>query len=351
MVLASSGAIAEMMEPSLSLGGFMNHSTHFADQDSHENRGNVSHRLNTEIFFRIAGELENGLKIGGRLELEGTTLGDQIDESYLDIGAAWGKIRLGMANSGRHSDTFKLYAPNAAYGVSSGVWHFWFDHPGTTGDFRFEKPLGSVNTDIADDDPIVSYYSPRFNGFQFTVSHRPAVESTGGKWLRVANEDTHYSNAMDGSINYQGEMGGVGVTAMVGAAGATGPNTEIEGSCGNADYEALNAGIKLSAHGFSVGGQLADVEDQRNCGSGTAYHVGASYGQGPWAVSITALDGEVEHTPADGDATQSVWSLGASYVIGPGLKALASYQDIEVEGDGGESNAGQAFMVGLNLGF
>ena len=48
--------------------------------------------------------------------------------------------------------------------------------------------------------------------------------------------------------------------------------------------------------GFTVGAQIADVDDEQRCGSGTAYHVGAMYGQGPWAISVTAIDGEVEQT-------------------------------------------------------
>src|SRR3546814_2795840 len=38
-----------------------------------------------EIWFNIRSVLDNGTVVGGRVELEGSTEGDQIDESYLFV--------------------------------------------------------------------------------------------------------------------------------------------------------------------------------------------------------------------------------------------------------------------------
>ena len=348
-------AHAEAMKQGLSVGGFFNHSTHFADQDAHDgmDRGNISSRNNIEIFFKIAGELENGIKVGGRIELEGTGGSPGADESWLDLSGPWGMVQAGYKQSGRYRAAGSVNAPAAAYGVNSGASHFWFDDKVKDpkgGGFRFLRPLGSVNTDIAENQPTLTYYTPRFNGFQLTGSYRYRI-GAGGSYGRVGDENTQYTNAIDGSIHYAGDVGGIGVGLMLGAAGATGPNNVPEGGCGNDDYQAMNAGAKLSAMGFTVGAQIADVDDEMNCGSGTAMHAGAMYGQGPWAISINAIDGEVAHTPADGDATYTAWAIGFGYTIGPGLKAVAAYQDVEEDGDGDADNAGQAFMVGLNVGF
>ena len=348
--IASSGAMAESMAPSASLGGFFNHTTHFANQDAHDgsNRGNISSRNNIEVFVNIAGEMENGLKVGGRVEFEGASAGGtRIDHTWIDLSSGWGLVRAGYMQSGRYGDTSAVAAPTAAYGVSSGHSHFWFDD--TVGG-RFEGPLGSVYTDVGDDQPTLTYYSPRFNGFRFTGSYRYRIDNsdTSG-YGRVADEDTQYHNAMDGSVHYEGEVGGVGVAMMVGAGVAAAPNNG--GECGSDDYQTLNAGMQLRAHGFTVGGQVADVDDDMRCGGGTAMHAGAMYGQGPWAISITAFDGENQHTAAPGDATYTAWSLGFGYTVGPGLRFLASYQDAEMDGEGDADNAGQALMVGINVGF
>ncbi len=143
-------------------------------------------------------------------------------------------------------------------------------------------------------------------------------------------------------------MGGISFGVMLGAASASAPNDA--GACGNENYGALNAGARLSAQGFTVGAQVADVDDEFRCGSGTAMQAGAMYGQGPWAVSVTAIDGSVEETADPGDAEYTAWSLGMGYALGPGLKLVASYQDAELDGETVD-NAGQAFMVGVNVGF
>ena len=350
--MAGGAANAEAMKPALSLGGFFNHSTHFADQDSRQNKGNVSSRNNIEIYFNASGEMDNGLKVGGRIQLEGAKAGSAADESWISLSSDWGQIRAGYMQSGLYGHTWAVQAPSAAYGVSSGHAHFWFDNPpdGALGDNRFLRTLGSVNTDIGENEPTITYYTPRFNGFQLTGSYRYGINETASDYGRAANEDTEYNNALDASIHYAGDLGGVAIGLMLGAAGASAPNNG--GDCGSDDYQAMNAGVKLSAQGFTVGAQIADVDDETRCASGTAMHAGAMYGQGPWAISLSGFNGEIEQSPAAGDAEYTAWSLGAGYTIGPGLKLVASYQDVEYDGEGTESDdAGQAFMVGVNVGF
>ena len=345
-------ALAEMMKPALSVGGYFAHDTHFATQDLDENKGTVAHHVDSEVIFKIGGELDNGLKIGGQIELEALQAGDQIDETRLDVSGAWGMVRLGMSNSGRYGATWSVGGPNVAHGVSSGVQTEWLANPaGIGGGMYFRQPLGSAHTDISNDDPAITYFSPRFNGFQFTATHRPTVRGggSGGQNIGFANEMEDYTNAVDGSVQYKGDVGGVGVTLMAGGASASA--SDGPGMCGDEDYQAVNGGIRLSAHGFSIGGIISDVDDEQRCGSGTAMHVGASYGQGPWALSVTAHDGDHAQSAADGEAELSVWAVGARYTLGGGVTLHASFQDAEVTNEAGDSNAGQAFSAGLRVGF
>ena len=283
------------MEPSISVSGFFFHDTHFISQDMDTDRGSVAHHTDAEVLFNMNGELENGLKIGGRVELEALQGGDQIDETYLIVSGAWGGVRFGMSNSERYRATWSVAGPNVAHAVSSGVQTEWLANPGGVGGF-FRQPLGSAHTDISNDDPAISYFSPRFNGFRFTATHRPTVQQTGGTNIRWADETMDYTNAVDVSADYSGDIGGIGVTLMAGGASASA--SDGAGACGEDDYQAVNGGIRLSAMGFSVGGILSDVDDEQRCGSGTAMHFGASYGQGPWAISVTAHDGDMAQTPA-----------------------------------------------------
>ena len=372
-------AAAEMMKPAISVGGYFFHDTHFASQDMDENTSSVLHHIDSEVHFKLAGELDNGLKIGGRIELEGQTGGDQIDETWLDLSGAWGMLRLGAKNSGRYGHTWSVFGPNVAHGVSSGVQTEWLVFPGGTGGFAFRDPLGSANPDVSNDDPALTYFTPRFNGFQISLTHRPEVQNTGGKNILTSGSDEsgNYTNALDGSIQYSGDVGGMKLALMLGGASADGGAAE--------DYQIVNGGAVVTASGFSFGGTMADVEDDKNKGTGTAYTVGASYGQGPWAVSATFHDGEVSHNsmPAatkydldkytaegatvkavprgyaddPGTAEMSVWAVGARYTLGPGVRLLASYQNAEVTVDATNpavadvTNEGSAFSLGVAVNF
>ncbi len=359
--MAGGAANAEAMKPSLSVGGYFAHDTHFTSQDLDQDKGTVAHYVDSEVIFKVGGELENGIKIGGQIELEALQAGDQIDETRLDLSGAWGMVRLGMSNSGRYGATWSVAGPNVAHGVSSGVQTEWLSVPdafdkddnpnGIQGGYFFRQPMGSAHTDISNDDPAITYFSPRFNGFQFTATHRPTVQGggSGGQNIGFANEMKDYTDAVDASVQYKGDVGGVGVTLMAGAAAASASSGM--GKCGEDDYQAVNGGIRLSAQGFSIGGIMSDVDDEQRCGSGTAFHVGASYGQGPWAISVTAHDGDHEQSARDGEAELSVWAVGARYTLGPGVRLLASFQNAELTSENGMSNEGQTFTAGLAVGF
>ena len=335
-----------------------------------EDASSVLHHLDTEVHFKLAGELDNGLKIGGRIELEGQTGGDQIDESWLDLSGAWGMVRFGTKNSGRYGHSWSVTGPNVAQGVTSGVQTEWLVFPKGTGSYAFRRPLGSAHPDVSNDDPALTYFTPRFNGFQISATHRPEIQNTGGKNIGTGSDDSkYYTNALDGSVQYSGDVGGMKVALMLGAGSAGGP-------AGEEDYQVVNGGAKVTASGFSFGGHMADVEDEMNKGTGTAYSVGASYGQGPWAVSATFHDGEVSHasppSPMDGEnavapakrgygddpatAEMSVWAVGARYTLGPGVRLVASYQSAEVTVDSQNdvvdaTNEGSAFSLGLAVNF
>ena len=69
----------------------------------------------------MRGELDNGMKIGGRIELEASNNSDQIDQSWITLEAGWGRLDLGGVNSGRYNLSWTVNAPNVAHGITSGV--------------------------------------------------------------------------------------------------------------------------------------------------------------------------------------------------------------------------------------
>jgi predicted porin len=382
-VLAGGNALAEAQPLNISLGGYYHFDAHLFDevQDGGSNNHNMVTAQDAEVNFNMRGELDNGMKIGGRIELEASQAGDQIDQHWLTLESGWGRIDVGAINSGRYNLSWTVNAPNVAHGITSGVQTEWLSFDGLIG-FVFRRPLGSANVDASNDDQGIHYYSPRFNGFQVALSYRPAVSTitsagSGGANNyaadRAIDTNTDYTDAVDGAVHYTGDMGGVDVTALIGFATAAAP-----GSANVSDYEQVGGGFRISSQGFRVGGMVADVSNgfcvdmdtadmgtgrvnatcsdpEDRSSAGTAFTFGVSYSSGPWAVSAQVHSGEVEDSIGiAGSSELDVWSVGASYTLGPGLRMIASYQDAELSNEDGiaaSGNSGNSFSLGIAAGF
>ena len=374
-VLAGGTALAEAQPLNMTLGGYYHFDTHLFSED--QDGGAANHGMVTaqdaEVNFNMRGELDNGMKIGGRIELEASNNGDQIDQHWITLEAGWGRIDLGGINSGRYNLSWTVNAPNVAHGITSGVQTEWLTFNvdaapwgASLGAFASRRPLGSANLDASNDDQGIHYYSPRFNGFQVALSYRPGIANGGGKNIGQIDEDTTYTDAVDAAVHYTGDLGGVGVTALVGLATASAPTMATSG--GFDDYQTVNAGFRLSSEGFKVGGMIADASEgfcvpangscdasDARSSSGTAYTFGVSYGSGPWGVSTQIHSGEVEDSIGiAGSSELDVWSVSGSYTLGSGLRLIASYQDAALSNEDGiaaNGNDGDSFSIGVAAGF
>jgi len=385
-VMAGGNALAEAKPLNLSLSGYYHFDAWLGDNSEEGTRddGSIATAQDAEINFNMRGELDNGLKIGGRIELEASNGGDQIDQHWLTLESGWGRIDVGAINSGRYNMSWSVNAPNVAMGISSGTQSDYMNFNSGLG-FQFRRPFRSANVDASNDDQGIHYYTPRFNGFMLALSYRPRVSTTGGgggggsnrggATTGLPNEVTEYHDAIDIGLQYSGDVSGIGVTALFGYFTASAPSNAT-GAVANGgtfafdDYAGVNAGVRLSYEGIQVGGMIAqinegfcqDVAGALTCGDaadrsteGRAYTVGASYGSGPWGISFTLHDGEQEDSIGiAGDTTLQTWSLGASYTLGPGVRLIAAYTTSEEDNEDNIAANGQeadAFGVGIALGF
>ncbi len=103
--LALAGAFAfpaASAEWNVRVGGFMTQAVAFGSADANfsGDYDGIDVLSNTEIFFLPSITLDNGLKFGANVQLEGNTNGsDLIDESYMFIKGSFGEILLGSENS------------------------------------------------------------------------------------------------------------------------------------------------------------------------------------------------------------------------------------------------------------
>ena len=187
---------------------------------------------------RSRGELENGIKIGGRIELEGAfpkaaspggwRPDDELARSSRAPGA-WS--RPATCNPGATVQTWAGAGPERGLRRELGRTRTSGSTIGGTGSQGGERlsvpeasrlgQHGHRRTTIRPSPTTRRASTASSSPDPIATGHRRWGSGYGRMWR---DEDTEYSNAVDGSIHYAGDVGGIGLGVMLGAAGATAPN-------------------------------------------------------------------------------------------------------------------------------
>ena len=321
---------------------------------------------NGEIHFNFSNTLDNGIRFGGRVELEGETSGDQIDEQYIFIDGDFGRVLLGSENSAGYLMT--ITAPNVGLPLNSGSTTQHIVSPFFTGSL-FRTPLGSTTIEpaVANDSNKITYFTPRISGFQFGISYLPDTDQDE-EAATPADKEMEYTNGVSAGINYVDNLFGVDVAASFGYFYMGGPDAdEVLGSCtvvnpyGGSntidvceDFQAISAGLNLGWGGWTVGGSYAQVFDGRLQSSGFdvvsgvnsvettegfGFDAGISYETGPWGASVTGYYGEEEGDVFTGGYNEYFAVSGSlRYTLGPGVAVIGSVGWVEYHSESFENN-------------
>jgi len=378
--LLAGAAFAE--DPKVTIGGFSTFEAGFSKSDETGSQHQVSFRNANEVHFNIAGKTDAGLGYGAEIDLQADIDGSQTSGSgstnsglnarrtygYLQ-GDQWGHVEYGSNDSAARN--LKVDASNIARatGGIDGDWSVFSDvnvaSAGNAGSFagsgggKFitaprlpleHGPATGFSTDVYGNDTKITYYTPRFSGFQLGVSYTPEVANRGQNNNRQFATDTG-SNAWSGGLNYENQFDQIGVAAAV-----TGESAKADvGSAANNNVEAWNAGAKLSYMGFSVAGSYGDWSDSFAANNTKAdyWTGGVAYETGPLGASVTYLGSETKPTGFN-NKFQDV-SVGVDYKLAPGLTPFVEYTwyDIDPTGAGhiGSENKGNVVIVGSQLSF
>ena len=365
-VLGAGSAEAQIK---LSLGGYMN--TFFSVASIDEYSGSPYDYNPTglfsdgEIHFKGSYKHDNGITFGVQVELEAfgevNNGGDEIDERYIYISGDFGRIVAGSENSAAY--IMHYAAPYVGLPINSGWATVFVPNTGLGIGGLFRAPGGSTYLDWNNDDNILTYYTPRFYGFQLGVSYAPTLTGNGdGKDFPVeADTVTEYHNGFAVGINYVEDFNGFGVAISGGYRRASIDDTRA--SYGFDDYQAWSVGANFSYAGFTVGGSYAKEPDGKvslgktplattTTTTGQAWDVGVSYSTGPWGIGVTYFHGETEGsvTDPDDDEMQAI-SGGISYALGPGINLRAGIMWVDWENEAGLEQTGIAGAAGLNFSF
>ncbi len=391
VALAAGPALAEAEPLHMELGGYYTVWYAYADPDVAANGstrvGEFSTIQNAEVYFKMRGELDNGLRIGGRIELEAETTGDQIDQHYLVLAGGFGEFRLGSINSGRYSYGWNTDAPAVGIGINSG-WGSAIVNAQNNAGFRFRSVGLSTVIDFSNDENKITYFTPRFNGFQLTASWTPRGHRTtsnsvgqGGNtffFTGPADENIINTNGWDLGLSYSGDFDGVGIELQAGIATADASNQAD--NAGLDDPFAYNGGLAVSYAGFTAAASFAVVDEPLGflctgvtiatafclaTNEGESFNVGLGYSTGPWDFSISYFGGEEEGfaliaagvtnpTALAGDDENEFFEIAASYTLGPGLRMSLAALSIDFEGGlvgPADDNDGIAVVFGVHAGF
>lgn len=298
------------------VGGYMEQWFGFADSDDNINPGDdgADQQTDAEIHFTGETTLDNGLTFGINVQLEAQTDGDQIDEQFAYIEGSFGRINLGSENSASYLMHYGI--PSFGVGTDSGDHDNWiagFDFTGARTNGR-----GPDN-----DSEKVTYFTPRFMGFQVGASYVPEIQQDqdtfdeGGASSRV--NDGERDNSFAVAANFNRSFEDFKIQASAGYQDF-GDDNAVAGS-----LESFQFGLRLGFAGFTASGTYGE-EDRAPGNTQETIGLGVSYAAGPFGVSLAYIGSE-----QDTQAEQDAFELGARYKLGPGIEARGSL--LYAEGD------------------
>jgi predicted porin len=347
----------------LGVGGYMQSTYYYADYE--DRTGDyIDDRVTQEgeIFFTGETTLDNGLKFGVNVQLEAYQATDQIDETYIFIEGSFGRVLLGSENSAAYLMHYSSPSPVPMYGA---------DDPNIS-------PIGADNstyTTMFSDSDKITYFTPRFAGFQLGASYVPDGTSETGQ--HSAYSPTQAESGVDRgysvAVNYVNKFGGVDVAVSAGyqnanvnntvvvtpaagyavnpTTGAISPATPAVTTPATEDQSEYTFGAQVGFAGFTFGGgyrKQSDIGGVRDNDAKT-WTAGLKYGMGPWAVGVQYSKSDYDVN----DAEMENWVVGGQYALGPGITAFSGIEFYDNDGVGASAIQGDStiFFVGTALSF
>ena len=347
-LIALAAAPAGAVEWEINLGGYMEQHIGYANFDEQVPANDFDGfdiKSDQEFYFRPSLTLENGITFQARMDFEGQAAGG-VDEPHLRINGSFGSIRIGEDDLA--SADVIIAAPDVTFlGINSGS-NTLFEPGG--GLFGANAEAGLRSTFLAvDGDPVgITYFTPRFAGFQIGVSYAP--EGDGDD----SDNDDQPNRSAQGEYdifaigaNYSNSFGPVSIDAGIGYS----YGNDVGGPVGDPSTIAAGAaiGYDLGGSTITIGGSWGEGNnsaDGTGANDGMTYELGISYETGPWGFSFTYLHSE--EYGGDGDEIDD-FMLGINYELAEGVQ-IAGFAIYSQQDEGTANVADQdGFIIGTGI--
>ncbi len=352
------GAAQAAEAPTWKLSGNMNFQFYYADRDSFTAVafGTTTGTLGAPVFnttetvptndlyfgvdeaelqLNVSGTTDGGLDYGFKIELNANT-SDSLaaDEARISLGGSWGTVHLGDEDG---VEDIMSFGGETILGATGG-WDGDGDDVTLVAGLVYPTIVGDTS-----DDTKITYYSPRFSGFQLGASWTPT--DAGGD--RTPFDDSEFQNSLSFAANYDNTFGGstrLRLSGVYTMASYEGRLQAVE------DIGAYSLGGILGFGGFSIGANWTDNSD-----SGTDptadedwsyWNVAAGWESGPFYLSA----GYIAHTYSTGpvDFEPAAWSLTADYTVAPGLNTYIEWTGYDADTANADANV---FIIGAAVSF
>ncbi len=277
----------------IGLGAYLEQSISYASYDSAtaSDFDGIDSVGSGEFYFLPSVTLDNGLRIGAHVELDGhvgeRNAGADFDEAFVYVRGSFGEMLIGKSDTPGNHMSYGApmgYGPPTDFGgISSSTLGSYIQFSGVhnnrrVGDDLIRGTLGSTHvTNMGEETQgRITYFTPRYAGFQLGLSY--AHEEPNA----VPNRQDFY----DVGANYVNNFGGldVGLSAKWGGADNRADP--------NANPEYWGAGANIGYGGFTIGSSWAESNGSSNrVTDGEAYNVGVSYQTGRYGYSFSYLHG------------------------------------------------------------
>lgn len=396
LMLADSAFAQTKAEPlGVTVGGYMTRTFKVQDRDKQTGSAQTDKSAatfgapNAEIWFSLRAVLDNGLRVGGRVELEAATDGDQIDESYLWFENDLGKIELGSTD--RVAAKMQYFSPNTTLPGQDNI------STATSENAPFVVPANNRAgptqmwfSNHGNDTEGVNFYtsSNRYfgskagKGLQLGFSYVPDgcqdYNNAGGQFAAAGNItscDAGFGSTVNGGVrnhfnvaaNYIESFGDLTVALSAGYV-----NTRIESIGINTATNAGTAG-QSRKDGWQAGGQFTyALGGGSTIGAGGGYkseEVTATLDRRAWILGFLyttngsqpgsiGVGGDYWHAVGKetgfADDKADIYQLGVSYMLATGIKLYGGAGTYEFkDGNGVAANQSKANfgVLGVNLTF
>lgn len=351
-------SVAHASEPvKLEVGGYMDWWVAGVTQsDEFENAAssqynNVDVFGNGEVHFKGSTTLDNGVKVGVQVELEGGNRSedDPVDESYVTIDSQYGRLVVGSDDNVAYS--MHVSAPDVGrLGLEESYLTEVGGMTGRPAAIVANVPSStSLNSD--NDSQKITYITPTFSGLTVGASYIPGSDDG----IVGTGEDSSLANGTgidDGyavGLTYSADLQGAGVTVSAGYAAYDRAGTTTK------TQKEYSVGVNVAVDAFTIGGAYRDLSSIGgvNDYDGQAWNVGVAWEQGPYGASVAYMNSKANDSTTTEDEISTVLVSGR-YNMGAGVDAFASFGYVEYdaqEAAAGSDNKAAVVATGIALTF